>query len=160
MMLRDATISPCGRYRYDLSRVWVDPGDDKADTYAVFIMLNPSTADDRHDDNTIRRCVEFAKFWGMGGLMVVNLFAYRATDPKRLEIVYDPIGPQNDTYITEACHTAQVVVAAWGAHPLAVNRAVTVRSLVPDLHYLRLTKGGQPCHPLYLPKRLTPIPWT
>lgn len=114
-MKRDATISECGRYRYDLGRTWVEPGDALADTYCTFIMLNPSTADGTQDDPTICRCINFAKSWGMGGLMVVNLFAWRATKPDDLLRAADPIGPENDRYIDEACRMAQFVVAAWGA---------------------------------------------
>ena len=159
-MKRDAVISPCGRYRYELSRQWVDPGDSKADAYAVFIMLNPSTADHQQDDPTIRRCIDFAKRWGMGGLMVVNLFAWRATNPDELYgRVQEHIGPDNDRHIIAACSMAQVVVAAWGAHPLAVQRGAAVRKMVGDLHYLRLTRDGHPAHPLYLPKSLEPTPW-
>lgn len=75
---RFADISDCGRYRWRLSRRWDDG------PQACFVMLNPSTADGLDDDPTVRRCVRFARGWGYGELVVVNLFPYRATDPGEL----------------------------------------------------------------------------
>src|SRR5262249_14212908 len=95
---RAAVISDCGRYRYSLTRRWGDA----AEPRALFVMLNPSTADAEQDDPTIRRCIGFAKAWGMGSLEVVNLYALRATDPAALLSAPDPIGPKNDTMITSA----------------------------------------------------------
>ncbi|TMF61888.1 MAG: DUF1643 domain-containing protein, partial [Chloroflexi bacterium] len=70
--VRGATFSADRRYRYRLWRRW-----DGARPVVAFVMLNPSTADARRDDPTIRRCIGFAKSWGFGGVEVVNLFAYR-----------------------------------------------------------------------------------
>jgi hypothetical protein len=75
---RTATISDCGRYRYTLGRTWSD------EPPVLFVMLNPSTADADVDDNTISKCIGFAKRWGHGGITVVNLYAWRATNPKEL----------------------------------------------------------------------------
>jgi hypothetical protein len=160
-MKRSATISQCGRYRYELARTWVEPDSAIADAYAVFIMLNPSTADASQDDPTIRRCISYARQWGMGGLVVVNLFAWRATDPRELyEHPDEKIGEQNDEYIVANCRMARIVVAAWGTRGALLDRGRQVRALVEDLHVLRLTKDGHPAHPLYLPKFLDPIPWS
>lgn len=151
-----ATISPCGMYRYNLSRVW-----DAEGRAVVFVMLNPSTADGTQDDPTIRRCVGFAKAWGYGGLVVVNLFALRATDPAELHRAVDPIGPQNDEHISAACFQ-RAAVCAWGVsvakakRPVLRERAGVVRNLLraPELsvslNYLKLTDDGHPMHPLYL----------
>ena len=148
----DAAISPCGRYRYRLSRTW-----DQRARRVNFIMLNPSTADASEDD----RCVGFAKAWGYGGLVVTNLFAWRATDPKELGRTDDPIGPENDDHIREVAFNEVKVVCAWGTHGVA--RAGRVRSMLRDMgtptFALRLTKGGCPSHPLYLPADLVPIPY-
>lgn len=155
-MMRAAVISACGRYRYSLSRQWKDD-----DSYAVFIMLNPSTADAEKDDPTIRRCIAYAKAWGYGGLVVVNLFAFRATHPDFLLMQHpgEIVGPENDEHIREACVTSQVEVAAWGTRGALLDRDEKVRKLIPDLKVLRLTKEGYPSHPLYLPKNLTPVEW-
>ena len=121
----------------------------------VFIMLNPSTADGQQDDNTIRRCMSFAHSNGFGAMVVVNLFAFRATNPKDLWIEDDPVGPENDEAIRHACaNERNRLVAAWGApkHRLHDERAMSVSGeLYGRLHALRTTKHGHPRHPLYVP---------
>lgn len=135
-MIRSAVISPCGQYRYRLDRRWGDG------PTLGFIMLNPSTADAEIDDATIRRCMGFARREGCGGIQVVNLFAYRATDPAHLLTVADPIGPENDLYVRSL---KGPVVAAWGAHPMA-RKGFFGRHLL----CLGKTKDGYPRHPLYV----------
>lgn len=152
-MERGATISPCGLYRYSLWRKWA-PG-----PMCVFIGLNPSTADATLDDPTIRRCVGFAKAWGFSGLMMLNLFAYRATEPADMKDAQDPIGPENDDALHFAHSNTTTVIAAWGAHGTFKGRDKQVRAMLPRLHYLRLTKDGHPGHPLYLPASLRPVAW-
>jgi len=156
-----AVISRDGKYRYKLSRCWT-PGSDRA----VWIMLNPSTADAVEDDATIRRCISFAKQWGCGGIEVYNLFALRSPHPTRIEIVDDPVGPDNDRWLSAAARTTGIVIAAWGAcnTPLQLKRAnEVIKFLVRDRHVflstLGLTKGGQPRHPLYVRNdtRLSPL---
>jgi hypothetical protein len=126
----------------------------------MFIGLNPSTADESKDDPTIRRCIGFTKSWGYSALCMVNLFAYRATNPADMKKVTDPIGPYNDSYLLTLAEDAGVVIAAWGMHGVYRGRNEVVRNLIPNLNYLRLTKDGHPGHPLYLPSNLTPQPWT
>lgn len=122
----------------------------------VVIGLNPSTADDTVDDPTIRRCVNFAKREVCGGLIMVNLFGYRATSPRDLLAATDPGGGKTaDTYLLTACAAPdRVVVAAWGAHGTHRGRAALVRSMLRshrvELFHFGLTKDGQPKHPLYL----------
>lgn len=149
-----ALISECGKYRYRLWRLW------NADQpVMVWVMLNPSTADAATDDPTIRKCIGFAKTHGFGGIIVVNLFAWRATDPKELSTVPDPIGPENDQHILWACRAPLIrqVVAGWGADRFAQKRARAVRVLIQGATGLRLQcfrkseKTGAPWHPLYLP---------
>lgn len=125
----------------------------------MFVGLNPSTADETLDDPTIRRCVGFAKDWGYSGLCMTNLFAFRATDPAKMLAAPDPVGPDNDKVLQELAQNAGVVVAAWGTHGAHLKRDAHVRSLLPRLHCLWLTKAGFPGHPLYLPKNLTPQPY-
>lgn len=155
---RTATFSPCREYRYALWRNWQGMFDGK-NGYAMFIGLNPSTADETEDDPTIRRCVAFAKRWGYDGLCMTNLFGFRATDPDVMLAKADPVGPDNDRYLVEMARNAGVVVAAWGTPGTHMARNATVRKLIANLHYLRLTKDGHPGHPLYLPGDLTPTLW-
>lgn len=148
-----AVLSGCGRYRYLLTRRWAD------DPAVTFVMLNPSTADATTDDPTIRRCIGFAKSWGYGSLNVVNLFAFRATDPRDLLAATDPVGPRNDAFLHDYL---PVSVAAWGAHKLAVARARQVMQAFagrPLLWCLGVTKDGHPRHPLYVRADAPLIPW-
>lgn len=156
-----ASFSECQRYRYTLSRIW------DARPSLVVIGHNPSTADAEKDDPTIRRCIGFAQRDGFGGLIMLNLCAWRDTDPKGLTLLEDPVGPDNDGVLLAACEGAGRVVAAWGAlsaqskSQKVRNRPMAVlRLLAPhvDVWAFRLTRGsGQPEHPLYLPKDVTPL---
>jgi hypothetical protein len=147
-VLRGAVFSECRNYRYTLWRVW----DEEIRPLNV-IGLNPSTADENVDDPTIRRCIGFARDWGFGGLVMTNLFALRSTDPKILSRVDDPVGARNDHHLMLAA-TAGAPLAAWGAHPMAHERAVSVMESLShlDVECLGLTKNGAPRHPLYVPK--------
>jgi hypothetical protein len=144
-----ALLSECGTYRYRLSRQW---------TFGAFrlawVMLNPSTADAEQDDPTIRRCMGFARAWGYGGIVVVNLFALRATDPRELRHHADPVGVENDEHIRKVARDEGAVVCAWGAHPFASERAAEVLRIIranqPTALCLGTTKGGAPRHPLYV----------
>lgn len=146
-----ADFSDCRTYRYALWRTWGG-----VNGYCMFVGLNPSTADETLDDPTIRRCIKFAKDWGYSGLCMTNIFAYRATDPKVMKSVADPIGPDNDDWLRDSASQAAVVIAAWGTHGKHMGRADAVKRLLPNLSYLRLTKDGHPSHPLYLPGNLRP----
>lgn len=147
-----AAISPCGQYRYALTRGWGQ------DPRAIFIMLNPSTADATVDDPTIRRCKAFAREWGCGALTVVNLYAWRATSPDELKVSgRDIVGPDNDAAIiaavTAASRNGWPVVAAWGANakPARTGQvAGIVEVLGVVLKCLGTTKAGHPRHPLYV----------
>lgn len=154
-VFRDAAFSDCLRYRYTLTRSW-----DADKPMALFVMLNPSTADAAKDDPTIRRCISFAKSWGMGGLVVVNLFAFRATDPAELLTADDAIGSDNNGWIRTALQMCRgPIVAAWGTHKAIGKRADAVRKLIGhrDVMCLAKSKGGHPRHPLYLKGDLRPI---
>ena len=153
-MDKSAIFSDNRKYRYTLWRTW-----DSKLGYAMFIGLNPSTADETEDDPTIRRCIGFAKSWGYGALCMTNLFAYRATNPKDLQRADYPIGSQNDRFLRSMSLNANIVIAAWGTKGSFLNRDKAVISLIPNKHVLRLTKSGYPAHPLYLPRNLKPIKW-
>jgi len=153
-MDNEAVFSKDRLYRYWLSRTIAPMG-----KKVTFIGLNPSTADASHNDPTISRCINFAKQWGASTLIVVNLFAYRSTDPRALKVAYDPVGPENDTWLKKAVMQSDIVVAAWGNGGRLNERAELVkRMFATQLRALRLTKQGLPCHPLYLPSGLRPTP--
>lgn len=137
------------RYRYTLERV-LNPL--HPEPTVLFVMLNPSTADEREDDPTIRRCIGFARSWGAGRLRVVNLFAARATDPREMKAMDDPVGPGNDQWIAHEIANAETVVAAWGTHGAYRDRAADVMAMLPgvDWQCLGTTKDGHPRHPLYV----------
>ncbi|MGF6870951.1 DUF1643 domain-containing protein [Paraburkholderia sp. MM5477-R1] len=94
-----AIISECGGYRYILTRAADSMCPMK--TAAVFVMLNPSTADEEQDDPTIRRCRGFARLWDCNGISVANLYALRSTDPAGLWVHPDPVGPDNDAHLCQ-----------------------------------------------------------
>jgi hypothetical protein len=151
---KTARISDCGRYRYQLTRIWNEA------TYCLpILMLNPSTADAAKDDPTIRRCMAFARREGFGGIIVANLFAFRATSPADMKAAADPVGAGNDTAL-DGLFRASVgyntpVLAAWGNHGDHRNRATAVRGLAraigAHLVCLGTTDLGHPRHPLYVP---------
>ena len=166
-----ADISADGKYRYLLWREWrgVAPnknwrwlgakdgageeiGEPKS---CLFIMLNPSTADADKDDPTIRRCVAFAKRFGFDRLEVVNLFAFRATDPRevlRMTAAGDPVGVRNQEVIERAASDAGLIICAWGTNGAHLQQAETVLGWLSDSETfaLGLSKEGHPRHPLYL----------
>lgn len=139
-------------YRYTLTRgPWLT-----GNGTVLFVMLNPSIADERQDDPTIRRCVGFAQSWGFRRLTVGNLYALRATDPRELFRAEDPVGPLNDLRLIGLARDADEVIAAWGAtqHPQP-ERAGHVLDLLDaafgPVLCLGLTPAtGQPRHPLYV----------
>jgi len=146
-MKKSAKISNCGKYRYWLNRTW-----DEAKPTCVFVMLNPSVADAKNDDPTIRRCIKIAEKNNCGSLEVVNLFAYRATDRSELRKVKNPIGKQNDEWILKIVKNGKPVILAWGNDGKFLNRGDEIRKLFKNngikTEYLKLTKLSEPCHPL------------
>lgn len=152
-MERGADISPCGRYRYTLWCAW------GLGAWVNFCCLNPSRADAKVNDPSFTRMVNFAQAWGFDGLIVTNLFAFRATDPRDMKASADPVGPDNNGHLNVAYLNSAMTVAAWGAHGTYLGRDAVVRRMLPRLHYLRLTKDGHPGHPLYLPASLRPVQW-
>ncbi|HSV84550.1 MAG TPA: DUF1643 domain-containing protein [Ramlibacter sp.] len=148
-MKKHATISDCGKFRYRLWRKWSEGSP------LLFVMLNPSTADAEVDDPTIRRCLRFAEAHGYGELEVVNLYAFRATDPKDLKRASYPVGPENNEHIAAAVHDAAAVCLAWGRIAAGLERPGIVlqqlRALGVRPQCLRVTRSGYPQHPLMLP---------
>lgn len=153
-----AVYSACEAYRYALTRVW-----DAAGARAVFVMLNPSTATEVQNDPTVERCERRARALGFGGFRVVNIFAYRATDPRVMRAQADPVGPENDAAIVEAVAWGGQVICAWGAHGAHGARGAAVEALLRGcgrpLFQLGLTQAGAPKHPLYISYAVQPEPW-
>lgn len=160
--MASAVLSDDRRYRYSLHRIW-----NAEKELVMFVGLNPSTADERVDDMTTRRCMRFARDWGYGGLVLTNLYAWRATHPDELRTVEEPIGGTlNDSTIDREARRAAFVVAAWGASlpPGGQQRADDVRARLEfdglDLRVLALAASGAPRHPLYMRASCIPIPWS
>lgn len=153
-MEKSAILSADRKYRYVLTRIW-----DETKPTVVFIGLNPSTADEETDDQTIRKCIAYAKRWGYGKLIMVNLFAFRSTDPSLLKKVEDPVGPDNDSYIQKYVSESDLVIACWGNQINLLNRDKNLMDMVPNLFCLQRNKNGTPHHPLYLSKDITPVPY-
>ena len=162
---RNAQISLCGTYRYKLTRSW------GSGPSLTFIMFNPSTADGLRDDQTIRRCMYFAKREGYSGITVVNLYAYRTTFPVDLVARFvegvDVVGPRNQRSILESLNDARQVVLAWGGmsfkglsgHPQVIRECI---SSIPDgieILCLGTTKDGAPRHPSRLGNDVALVPY-
>ena len=156
-MAKSAVLSVDGLYRYQLSREW------GGGALLAFIMLNPSTADAEIDDRTIRRCIRFARDAGHDGIVVGNLFAWRATKLAELKTATAPVGPDNDAALAEIIAGASIVVCAWGASGTLLNRDRSVLRMIGELekvpHCLAITGTGHPAHPLYLPAHFRPTPF-
>jgi hypothetical protein len=151
-----ATFSPDGRYRYALWRRW------NANLQTVlFIMLNPSIADELENDPTVERCQRRAAKLGFGTMRVANIFGLRSTDPKILRLDDDPIGSGNDVAIVGACHDSDRVVCGWGRYGKLLDRGDKVLRLIRATGKvpmaLKLNSDGTPAHPLYLPYSFNPI---
>jgi hypothetical protein len=154
MYKKGAILSRNRLYRYTLWREW-----DSSKGSCVFICLNPSTADETEDDPTLRRCVNFAKDWGYGKCVIINLFAYRTTNPDELKKQDKPVGYKNNYHIKTESANAEMIVAAWGNLGSFLKRDEQVQKLLKDipLKCFKVTLKGQPAHPLYQPKNISLI---
>lgn len=168
-----ATFGPGGAdgsHRYRLHRKFPKDLFTRSGGTMLAVMLNPSTADHREVDPTVSGMMKRARMLGFAELCVVNLYAFRATDPKvmRRALRADrllAIGPHNDEVIAAELARADVVVCGWGANADAerVAEFVTIAARVGalgKLHALRVLASGAPEHPLYIPHHLPPIPWS
>lgn len=156
---RSAVISDCGRYRYRLDRLFGEGG------RVCWVMLNPSTADATETDPTLTKCIGFSQRWGFGSLVVVNLYAWRSTDPKLLPREPDiAVGPKADKHIDAALRESALVVCGWGNSVPTKRRAPRERHVMGLIRAaghtpraLRFTNDGAPWHPLYLPGDSVPV---
>lgn len=147
--LSGAEFSLCRTWRYALWRKW-DASEGLKDCLA-FLMLNPSTADEHKLDPTITRCKGFAMRSGYSGLLILNLFAYRATKPSDMKAAADPVGPQNDERLLHYAAQVPTIIAAWGSHGVFRGRAEKVKRLLKQrLYCLEINDDGSPKHPLYI----------
>jgi hypothetical protein len=153
-MIKSAVVSYCQQYRYELRRQW-----DETKPFVLFIGLNPSTADAETDDNTSRVCINYAKRWGYGGLLLGNLFALRSTDQSALYRASDPVGPENDIWLRRLHSEAEKVVCAWSATGGYRNRDKSVLEFLQRPYCLTKLKSGYPGHPLYKSADLQPTPY-
>lgn len=156
-MIKDAILDKKRMHRYMLERQWGD----NDENFINFVLLNPSTADEKIDDRTITRCINFADSWGYDGMWVTNLFAYRATNPIELQQPnIDPIGKLNDKYIEKYAKKSKIVVIAWGNHGNFLNRdkeVLKILSKIKTPHCLAITKSESPKHPLYINRNTKPF---
>lgn len=158
-----AVFSRCGAYRFALGRMWTPLEQHDITKVLVVIGLNPSTATEIEDDPTIRRCVGFAKAWGHHGLTMLNLFAYRATDPKDMLHAHaegiDIFGGMGQATALDVFTRDRRVLCAWGAGGKILNRGAEMLQVlrVRQLVHLGLTKDGYPRHPLYVRGDTAPV---
>ena len=143
-------LSDSGKFRYELRHVW-----DESKPLVLFICFNPS--DDNKAGKTSKKCINYARSWGFGGVLMANLYAYISTEPimvvQDMDLdVYDPIGPDNDSNILRLCDEASLVVCAWG-RPVPTSwflgRRRHVESMLKKAYCLKKISSGQPGHPLY-----------
>ena len=154
-----AVFSSDGVYRYALRRRWL-----LGSGRVCFVMLNPSTADASHDDPTVRRCIRFAQTWGYRELLVLNLFAWRSTDPHVLSKLPEPEGPDNGNVFAEFLPSCDLVICAWGAHGALRGQGARVFDLIRLIGKqpmaLGVCKNGEPAHPLYLRGTCVPVEYS
>ncbi|MAM25826.1 MAG: hypothetical protein CML55_10720 [Rhodobacteraceae bacterium] len=150
--------SDCESYRYSLTREW-----DTNARRVMFVMLNPSKADEIANDPTVERCERRARALGFGAFRVTNIFAWRDTDPRTMRAAAAPVGPANDDMLRDGALWADQIIAAWGAHGAHRDRGrealALLRSCGVPLFHLGLTKEGHPRHPLYIAYAQQPLRW-
>lgn len=169
--MKPCVFSPCRKYRYTLWREWpldifaghegTAQGPARRESYVQFIGLNPSTADETKNDPTVTRCIDFARRWGFGSMVMSNLFAWRDTLPENMKAAPAPIGPDNDQWLLELASGAGLVVAAWGNHGKHMGRQDAVKKLLEaiEMKCFLITGQGCPIHPLYQPAARQLIPF-
>ena len=165
MIEKKTIFSEDRKYRYALWRSYADDlfVNRAKEGFVQFIGLNPSTADEIADDNTIRKCATLIKKWGYLEFCMTNLFAFRATDPKEMKKEKEPIGSDNDRHLFEISERADFIVCAWGRDGRHENRGQIVSHWLcvggRRLHHLGLNDDGSPKHPLYLSGKTEPMLW-
>ena len=146
-----AHLSACQNYRYALWRFW-----DHELPPVMFVALNPSIADDKREDPTLIRCINFAQSWGYGGVLLGNLFAGISTDPKNIRLMDDPVGRDNDSWLSAMADAAEFKIAAWGNYGAYCDRASKIFRMLAPMFCLKENRSGHPAHPLYQKACLRP----
>lgn len=156
-MEKDAIFSDDRLHRFVLSRVWdVNKG------VICFIGLNPSIASDIVDDPTIRKWMGFAERWGYGGILIGNLFSFRATHPSDMKKVKTPtMHILNLSYLASIHRISKLTVASWGNDGAYLQQSRNVLRRLQEfqkpIRAMKINIGsGEPAHPLYLPYSLRP----
>ena len=170
MIEGSAIISDCGKYRYQLERALVP--DDLCSSVTdrpivAGIMINPSTADANRDDQTIRKWIGFGRRLGASKIIIGNLFAYRATDPRDLLTCADPIGDGNDAFLGKIMREADIHIVAWGASAKFPPAHRDRWRVIPELsnqigatiRCFGVANDGHPRHPLMIPYDTPLVRW-
>ena len=156
-----ALFSPCEKYRYALWRELKGGFAFDGAHEIAFVGLNPSTADESQNDPTVTRCINYARAWGYHQFVMLNAYAYRATDPTDMKAQSEPCGPLNDQVIGEFAERADCIVCAWGNNCERARHNHLIRELrlftSSPILCLKLTKAGYPGHPLYLKNSVEPF---
>lgn len=150
--------SPGMTYRYAFGRWWGEP---KVETSAVWVLLNPATGDtERRRRPTLERCISWSRAAAYSGLVIVNIFGFRATAPTALRAAPDPVGPCTDEALQVFTSAGAETIVAWGgSHGQLRNRSREVVPLLESPMCLGTTKHGEPRHPLYVPGAAQLAPW-
>ncbi len=149
------------RHRYSLIHRWDDlltPAGERERGIA-WICLNPSTADEQQLDPTLRRIRGFSTAWGYTHFVMLNAFAFRATDPADMKAATDPVGPENDRWISHWAERVDRVIVGWGEHGAHLGRHEQLRALLDPAKTFCLARNasGQPKHPLYVGAGTQPV---
>ena len=147
---KSAYITDCRKFRYSLTRAW------GTEPRLLCVMLNPSKADEKSDDHTVRKCIGFAIRNGCRALDIVNLYAYRTSNPEDLIEQRYPVGDRNDEFIRRMSEVASLIIVAWGvwgrpdrvAHVTQILRSHKRSEC--EIKCLGTTMNGSPRHPLYV----------
>ncbi|WGF89372.1 DUF1643 domain-containing protein [Marinivivus vitaminiproducens] len=150
-----ARWSPTRTHRYTLWRWWTP----NPIRYGMVVGLNPSAATEEHDDRTVRRCTDFVRREGLDAMVMLNAFAFMATDPKQMRAHPDPVGDENDAWLARCAEGASLLIAAWGSHASHIGRSRRLAEILPGAYCLGTTSAGEPKHPLYLAKDTALTPW-
>ena len=154
-MNKGALISEDDTYRYKLWRIW-----DNKKPIVLYIMLNPSIADDNIDDPTIKTLIRISQNNGFGGFYVGNLSPYRATNPTELNsLTIDELIPvENYSHIEEMIKNTSLHILAHGDHRILklLKTPFTDRFSSVIWYRLKQSKQGNPRHPLYLKSDVKP----
>ena len=143
-MIREAEFSIDKKERYSLKREW-----DKSKNKILYIMLNPSFADDKNDDPTIRRLINFTKKFNSGGFLVGNIFTTITPNPKELD-KSKGMSDKNFEELIKLINKVDQIVYAWGS---SIEEPQLLKKLVLNPKCFGKNLNGTPKHPLYLPSQ-------